>query len=77
MLELTSGAPFDSINKKSLAHDHVVRNVMLKFSNKLTVVFAPTRNVMPDARKNPGATKIPLALRGVIQIDGTGKTSHL
>ena len=73
MLELTSGAPFDSINKKSLAHDHVVRNVMLKFPNK----FAPTRNVMPDARKNPGATKIPLALRGVIQIDGTRRTSHL
>ena len=56
---------FGSILKKSLAHPHVARNVILKFRKKLTsrfLVFAPTRK--PDAGQNPGATKIPYG-RGI------------
>ena len=57
---------FGSISKKSLAHHHVARNVMLKFQENITrsfEVFAPTRKrdagrQTPDAGKNPGATKI-------------------
>ena len=43
---------------------------MLKFQKNLTVVFEflrPQENVTPDARQNPGATKIPLPLRAGIE----------
>ena len=52
---------FGRILKKSLAHPHVPRNVMLKFQKKLTSSFCAHKK--PDAGQNPGATKIPLPLR--------------
>ena len=36
---------------------------MYLFKKQLPVVFAPTRNMKPDAARNPGATKIPLSLQ--------------
>ena len=56
---------FGSILKKSLAHPHFVRNVMLKIQKKSPVVFEflrPQENLTPAAGQNPGATKIPLPL---------------
>ena len=40
---------FGGISKKSLAHPHVARNVMLKFKKKLTGSFLrPQGNRTPD-----------------------------
>ena len=57
---------FGSIFKKSLAHPHVARNVMLKFQKKIISSFCAHKKTWRRtvaAGQNPGATKIPLPLQ--------------
>ena len=51
---------FSSIIKNSLAHHHVVRNVIFFFN--LPLVFAPTFDALRVTV--PGVTRFPLSLRG-------------